>query len=46
MSNFKPLGLEQVGLIPATLLALSISTTTAFAQENKQANKFYNPTTI
>ena len=43
MSKFKALGFGQVGLIPATLLALSISTTTAFAQENKQANKFYNP---
>lgn len=43
MGKSKALGLGQIGLIPATFLALSISTTTAFAQENKQANKFYNP---
>lgn len=35
-------GLKQVTIIPATLLAIAISTTPAFAQ----ANKFYNPISI
>ncbi|NMG07917.1 PPC domain-containing protein [Brasilonema sp. UFV-L1] len=35
-------GLKQVTIIPATLLAIAISTTAAFAQ----ANKFYNPMPI
>ncbi len=43
MSKSKALGLGRFGLIPATLLAFGMSTTTAFAQANKQANKFYNP---
>ena len=39
MGKSKALGLGELGFIPATLLALGISTTTAFAQANKQANK-------
>ncbi|MBW4624870.1 MAG: pre-peptidase C-terminal domain-containing protein [Brasilonema octagenarum HA4186-MV1] len=35
-------GLKQVTIIPATLLAIVINTTAAFAQ----ANKFYNPISI
>lgn len=35
-------GLKQVTIIPATLLAIGIGTTAAFAQ----ANKFYNPLSI
>ncbi|NMG21956.1 PPC domain-containing protein [Brasilonema bromeliae] len=35
-------GLKQVTIIPATYLAIAISTTPAFAQ----ANKFYNPISI
>lgn len=34
--------LKQITIIPATLLAIAISTTAAFAQ----ANKFYNPISI
>ncbi|MEL6162710.1 MAG: PPC domain-containing protein [Cyanobacteria bacterium J06628_3] len=43
MSNFKALDLGKFGFIPATLIVLGMSTAAAFAQTNKQANKFYNP---
>ena len=43
MSKSKALGLGKLGLIPVTLLVLGINIPTVFAQENKQANKFYNP---